>query len=84
MGRSAIAWASMKGNLEALESLINLGADINRCDKYGMTPLLWAAWSGHTKIMIRLVKEDPECARQTNKVTFDASVNVLIFSHFNV
>jgi ankyrin repeat protein len=39
-----------------LETLVQKGADLNARDEHGWTPLMWASWSGLTKISTRLIE----------------------------
>ena len=43
------------GNPELLSLLITAGADVNKADKYGMTPLRAAACNGHTECVRHLL-----------------------------
>ncbi|MDA3838253.1 MAG: ankyrin repeat domain-containing protein [Candidatus Delongbacteria bacterium] len=43
LGRSALHYASERGNIELVEILINNGADVNLKDKNGVTPLMEAS-----------------------------------------
>lgn len=56
MDRTAAHWAAADGSYEALLQLNKLGADVQRRDKFGMTPLLWAGWFGHAKCVLQLAK----------------------------
>lgn len=42
--------AAMRGNLETIKRLINLGVDLNALDIYGNTSLMWACYEGNAKI----------------------------------
>jgi ankyrin repeat protein len=44
---SALAWASLNGNTEIMNLLIEKGADIDLIDRDGNTPLMHAVWSGN-------------------------------------
>lgn len=47
-GRLYIHWAANKGNVELIKYLIEKGADINRTDDKGATPLAFAASNGQS------------------------------------
>ena len=42
-GRTPLSWASSRGDTEAVEMLLALGADCNRADEQGCTPLIYAS-----------------------------------------
>ncbi len=48
--------ASFSGNYETSKLLIENGADVNRLDKWGMTPISSAASNGHLDIVRLLLK----------------------------
>jgi ankyrin repeat protein len=45
-GRTALHWGAQRGDLNAVELLLNAGADANAVDELNNTPLLFAASSG--------------------------------------
>jgi hypothetical protein len=47
--------AASRGDLEKVKRLLNEGADVNAKNKYGQTPLHWAATWGHLDIVKLLV-----------------------------
>ena len=47
--------AAMTGNIEAVKRDLAAGVDVNAKDKYGWTPLHWAAREGHKKIVELLI-----------------------------
>ena len=54
-GFTALFLAADKGNEEALGALIEAGADINKGDEIGYTPLMAAAYYGHVPVVERLL-----------------------------
>ncbi|KAH8291620.1 hypothetical protein KR018_007043 [Drosophila ironensis] len=48
-GRFPLHYAADFGQLKLLKFFVRMGADVNRKDKYGITPLLAAIWEGHTR-----------------------------------
>ena len=48
--------ASLLNNIELTQKIINKNANINLQDFYGNTPIMTAAFHGHTKIIINLLK----------------------------
>ena len=48
--------AVYSGELLAVKKLLKAGADINCTDLWNKTPLMWAAWNGHTDIVKILEK----------------------------
>ncbi|XP_067656482.1 ankyrin repeat domain-containing protein 29-like [Haliotis asinina] len=44
--------ASITGDLETVLEMLDEGqADINCRGMYGLTPVMWAAWNGHTRVV---------------------------------
>ncbi|XP_017839750.1 myotrophin [Drosophila busckii] len=56
-GRFPIHYAADFGHLNVLKYLIKEGADINKKDKHGITPLLAAVWEGHTDCVEYLLEK---------------------------
>jgi len=56
-GRPPILYAADYGQLEVIEYLIAEGADVNACDKHGISPLLAAIWEGHTDCVKLLLQK---------------------------
>jgi ankyrin repeat protein len=62
VGWTALGWASRQGSVEAVDVLLRAGADANRPDERGMTPLLhaagaeeWNYFEGHLAVVKRLL-----------------------------
>ncbi|MBF0280724.1 MAG: ankyrin repeat domain-containing protein [SAR324 cluster bacterium] len=54
-GRTALTWAAFKGNLELLQKLTNLHADVESVDNAGMSPLMYASIEGNPEIVTWLL-----------------------------
>ena len=54
--RSALSWAALKGDYEAVSLLIAAGADINLADCEGNTPLIYSLQSKNTTCMASLLE----------------------------
>lgn len=54
------------GNLDIIEKIVEAGADVEAQDKYGMRPVLWAAWFGHLEAMKFLINSGatPRCSNK--------------------
>jgi hypothetical protein len=50
-GWTALVWATMADEPEAVKLLLEKGADVNVADKLRRTPLYWASMEGNTEIM---------------------------------
>ncbi|XP_074659976.1 myotrophin homolog [Tubulanus polymorphus] len=59
-GRVALHLAADYGQKEVLEYLISKGADIDKLDKYGISPLLAAIYEGHTSCVKLLISKGAE------------------------
>ena len=69
--------ACREGNLEDVIVLVDGGEDINKCDQHNDTPLLMAAWKGHTDIAKYLLAcEDID----VNKVNKDKNQSPLFYA----
>ncbi|XP_022256538.1 ankyrin repeat and death domain-containing protein 1A-like [Limulus polyphemus] len=66
MDRAPVHWAASRGHLDILAMLIVVKCDIESADKYGMRPLLLAAWFGHKGAVQMLVENGANC-RATNR-----------------
>lgn len=55
-GGTPLAWAAATGQAEAIELLIDRGADVNAADRDGGTALLAAAFLGHEKAVDVLIR----------------------------
>lgn len=47
--RFPLHYAADFGQLKLLKFFVHMGAEVDRKDKYGITPLLAAIWEGHTR-----------------------------------
>lgn len=60
-GRSSLSWVVTKGDFEkAAQSLISAGANVNRADAGGFTPLMRAALLDHVRCFELLVQNGAE------------------------
>ena len=56
LGRVALHWACCNGHLECAKALLGAGADINKQDNDGDTPLMLAANMGKIEVVRELLK----------------------------
>ncbi len=47
--------AAENGDAELVKLLIAAGANVNKANEYGWTPLYWAAWNGHKECVEQLI-----------------------------
>ena len=45
------------GNIEIARALVTSGADVDKCDEQGWTPLHFACWRGHKTVVVYLIEE---------------------------
>jgi hypothetical protein len=81
-GYTALMWASVKGQIDAIKALIDAGADVDKpcyggIDESGIngyTPLILAAWSGETLAIKALIDAGADvnaaCIVQTNETGY--------------
>jgi ankyrin repeat protein len=68
---SPLYWAVKRGDSAMMEMLINRGADVNIANRYGVTPLHFAASGGHPEASAILLQKG-------------ASVNATLTGQFNI
>ncbi|XP_043064753.1 myotrophin [Drosophila ficusphila] len=56
-GRFPVHYAADFGQLNVLQYLISLGAEVDIKDKHGITPILAAIWEGHTSCVELLLNK---------------------------
>ncbi|XP_037927794.1 myotrophin [Teleopsis dalmanni] len=56
-GRYPVHYAADYGQYDVLKLLIDFGADVDKKDKHGITPLLAAIWEGHEKCVNLLLEK---------------------------
>ncbi|XP_023162262.1 myotrophin-like [Drosophila hydei] len=56
-GRAPLHYAADFGQLKMVKYLVQIGADVNKVDKYRITPILAAIWEGHTECVQYLLKQ---------------------------
>ena len=55
-GVTALLWAALKGHVEVIKVLAELGADKDAKNAHGATALFWAALNGHMEAIRVLVE----------------------------
>jgi len=55
-GRPPILYAADYGQKDVIEYLVGKGANVNACDKHGISALLAAIWEGHTTCVKFLIQ----------------------------
>lgn len=72
---SNLAWASISNRVSIVQSLLAHGAQVNTVDRFGMTPLLYAASINHgdTAVMEKLIAAgaDPTAKNKEGLTAFD-------------
>ena len=58
--------AAASGNVRVLKQMLKKGANVNRCDLNGKTPLIVAAENGHSEAMCVLIEAGADVNRRTN------------------
>ena len=66
MERTALHYASKRGDLKVVEALLSKGAEIDVEDRNQCTPLLWAAIREHNDILLLLIN----CGADVNKIAY--------------
>lgn len=59
VGKTAVHWAAIHENIDAVKILFKFGADLSIGDKYGRTPLHFAAGKGSTEIVQFILEKHP-------------------------
>lgn len=62
-GWTLLHWASAKGNIEIINTLIASGTDINIEDKFGHTPMYMAAWHDRVGAVKTLLEHGADFSR---------------------
>jgi ankyrin repeat protein len=65
MGRTALHLASVGGYIAVARFLIGIGANVNACSFFGMTPLHEAASRGHTDMCLLFADSNAELTKNT-------------------
>jgi ankyrin repeat protein len=52
--------AARDSNLPEVSRLLNVGADVNAKDNYGITPLHWASLTGHVQVFNELLEHEAD------------------------
>lgn len=66
LGVTPLTWAALLGQTEAIELLIQKGADVNARNKDGGIPLHGAAFLGETEIVILLIQKGADVNAKNN------------------
>ena len=72
-GKTALAMACEYGSYEAAEALCAHGAELDTRDSVQWTPLIFAAYNGHTKVcaMLRALGADPSLKDEDGETALD-------------
>ena len=75
---NALLFAARQGNLEAVEALIDAGADLNGTDEEGVTPLILATLNGHFDVAGLLLESgaDPNAADERGRTVLFLAVDM--------
>ena len=73
LGGVALHQACDNGHLECAKALLGAGADINKQDNDGYTPLMYAAWCGKIEVVRELLKRGAKKEMKNNggKTAYD-------------
>ncbi len=52
-----LQYACMNGHLKIVKALVKAGADTERRDGFGMSPVHWAAYNGHKDVLVYLIRD---------------------------
>lgn len=66
-GDTPLVWASEMGNTSVVKWLLNMGADLNKCEYDGWSALHWAARNGHIEVTKVLVSHGAHLDQQDSK-----------------
>lgn len=78
----AASSAAFCGNNSMLNTLLEMGADLNYIDSHNRTPLIWAAHAGRFKTFMLLVEKgaDKDLSRKSNITTLSMAREIGSFS----
>ncbi|XP_055984424.1 ankyrin repeat domain-containing protein 23 isoform X1 [Sorex fumeus] len=62
--RTALHWASLKGNLQLVKKLLEAGANVDARDLLDRTPVFWACRGGHLDILKELLNQGAQINAQ--------------------
>ncbi|XP_023215585.1 protein TANC2-like [Centruroides sculpturatus] len=70
-GFSALSWASMNGQIQAITWLLERGADINGTDSFGRTPLILSVTESNVEV-VQMLLNNGACINHVDKNGFTA------------
>ena len=59
-GETALGWAPFNGHIDVVKVLLKAGADVNRRNRTGNSPEIYAASKGHSDILELFVRMDAD------------------------
>jgi ankyrin repeat protein len=62
-----------KGHVEVVKTLLAAGAEVDKADSDGMTPLYWASRYGHVEVVKTLLAAEAEVDKANNR-RYDSTV----------
>eukprot|EP01018_Ginkgo_biloba_P005317 Gb_26538 [translate_table: standard] len=62
---AAIHFASQKGHLQIIRTLLTSGVSVNACTRKGMTPLHYAVQGGHVELVKHLIRKGASLSAET-------------------
>lgn len=73
-GVTALTQSALDGRLESVRFLVELGADVNKLDRFGWAPLHYAASEGYEDICSYLLQKGADCRVRTKQGEFAAEL----------
>ncbi|KAI8717170.1 NACHT domain-containing protein [Fusarium sp. LHS14.1] len=63
-GRTPLSHAAEKGHVDVVMSLLNAGADVDKCSLFNQTPLVYAVQKGHGEVVRCLLDKEADTERR--------------------